>query len=157
MSLPKDETNVSSALNSNLSGLTADIVSAYVSNHVVPTNELANLISGVHRALQGTAATSQFRATEVVENQKPAVNIRKSISNDMITCLECGNTFKSLKRHLMTLHSLTPEDYRTKWSLGPEYPMVSPNYSETRSNLAKTIGLGQTRSKAQMSSRKAAA
>ncbi len=146
MSLPNDESGVSNALRVDLTGLTADIVSAYVSNHVVPTGDLASLIQDVHKALQTTTSTgSQFAATEVVEKQKPAVAIRKSVTDDEITCLDCGGTFKSLKRHLATHHDLTPEDYRVKWALGPDYPMVSPKYSEARSTLAKTMGLGQSR------------
>jgi predicted transcriptional regulator len=157
MSLSKDEASIANASNSNLTGLTADIVSAYVSNHVVPTGDLGSLIAEVHKALQGTSATSQFEATEVVEKQKPAVNIRKSVSNEMITCLDCGSNFKSLKRHLMTHHSMSPEEYRAKWNLGPDYPMVSPEYSQARSQLAKTMGLGQTRGRSKGAAGKAAA
>lgn len=145
MSLPKQENGVSNDLNSDLTGLTAGIVSAYVSNHVVPTSDLANLISDVHKALQTTAATSKFEATEIVEKQKPAVSIRKSVTDDAITCLECGESFKSLRRHLTTHHNLTPEEYREKWALGADYPMVSPRYSQARSNLAKEMGLGNRR------------
>lgn len=123
--------------------LTADIVAAYVSNHVVPVGELANLISDVHSALSNTSAPSAPVA--VVEKQKPAVSVRKSVQDDQITCLECGGSFKSLKRHLMTHHSLSPEEYREKWELAADYPMVAPAYAEARSRLAKEMGLGQRR------------
>lgn len=157
MSLPNDESSVSNALHVDLTGLTADIVSAYVSNHVVPAAELASLIQEVHKALQATSNGGQFAATEVVvEKQKPAVSIRKSVKDDEITCLECGGNFKSLKRHLATHHNLSPEEYRAKWELGKEYPMVAPNYSEARSNLARSMGLGQTRGKSRNGGKKAA-
>ena len=123
--------------------LTADIVAAYVSNHVVPVGELSNLISDVHSALSSTSVPSAPVA--VVEKQKPAVSVRKSVQDDQITCLECGGSFKSLKRHLMTHHSLSPEEYREKWELPADYPMVAPAYAEARSRLAKEMGLGQRR------------
>ncbi len=123
--------------------LTADIVAAYVSNYVVPVGELSNLISDVHSALSNTSAPSAPVA--VVEKQKPAVSVRKSVQDDQITCLECGGSFKSLKRHLMTHHSLSPEEYREKWELPADYPMVAPAYAEARSRLAKEMGLGQRR------------
>ena len=123
--------------------LTADIVAAYVSNHVVPVGELSNLISDVHSALSSTSVPSASVA--VVEKQKPAVSVRKSVQDDQITCLECGGSFKSLKRHLMTHHSLSPEEYREKWELPADYPMVAPAYAEARSRLAKEMGLGQRR------------
>lgn len=81
----------------------------------------------------------------VVEKQKPAISVRKSVQDDQITCLECGGSFKSLKRHLMTHHSLSPEEYREKWDLAVDYPMVAPAYAEARSRLAKEMGLGQRR------------
>lgn len=127
---------------SDLTVLTADIVSAYVSNHVVPVADIGSLIADVHSALRNTSS-SKFQATEVIEKPKPAVAIRKSVRNDEITCLECGNSFKSLKRHLMTHHSLMPDEYRVKWELPADYPMVSPEYSEARSLLARNMGLGQ--------------
>ncbi|PKA40310.1 MucR family transcriptional regulator [Rhizobium sullae] len=123
--------------------LTADIVAAYVSNHVVPVSDLANLISDVHTALSSTSAPQPAAAT--IEKQKPAVSVRKSVQDDQITCLECGGNFKSLKRHLMTHHSLSPEEYREKWDLPADYPMVAPAYAEARSRLAKEMGLGQRR------------
>lgn len=126
-----------------LAELTADIVAAYVSNHVVPVGELSNLISDVHSALSNT--TTPMAPVPVVEKPKPAVSVRKSVQDDQITCLECGGSFKSLKRHLMTHHNLSPEEYREKWDLAADYPMVAPAYAEARSRLAKEMGLGQRR------------
>lgn len=122
--------------------LTADIVAAYVSNHVVPVTDLANLISDAFR-LSNTSVPQP--AAAIVEKQKPAVSVRKSVQDEQITCLECGGNFKSLKRHLMTHHSLSPEEYREKWDLPADYPMVAPAYAEARSRLAKEMGLGQRR------------
>jgi predicted transcriptional regulator len=119
--------------------LTADIVSAYVSNNPVPTTELAALIASVSASLSGLG-----EATEAGEApQSPAVNPKKSVFPDYIVCLDDGKKFKSLKRHLMTHHGLTPEEYRAKWNLPADYPMVAPNYSAARSALAKTMGLGR--------------
>jgi predicted transcriptional regulator len=126
-----------------LAELTADIVAAYVSNHVVPVSELPGLIADVHQALNNTSTPTPV--VLAVEKQKPAVSVRKSIQDDQLTCLECGGTFKSLKRHLMTHHSLSPEEYREKWELASDYPMVAPAYAEARSRLAKEMGLGQRR------------
>ncbi|GEO84327.1 MULTISPECIES: MucR family transcriptional regulator [Alphaproteobacteria] len=123
--------------------LTADIVSAYVSNHVVPAGDIANLIADVHSALSNTSSPAPV--VSIVEKQKPAVAVRKSIQDDQIICLECGGAFKSLKRHLMTHHNLGPEEYRDKWDLPIDYPMVAPAYAEARSRLAKEMGLGQRR------------
>ncbi|QLF69812.1 MucR family transcriptional regulator [Peteryoungia desertarenae] len=123
--------------------LTADIVAAYVSNHVVPVSELSHLIADVHAALSNT--TSPAPVASVVEKPKPAVSVRKSVQDDHLVCLECGGSFKSLKRHLMTHHGLGPEEYREKWDLPADYPMVAPAYAEARSRLAKEMGLGQRR------------
>jgi len=123
--------------------LTADIVAAYVSHHVVPVGDLGTLISDVHTALSNTSSPAP--AVSVVEKQKPAIAVRKSVQDDQIICLECGGAFKSLKRHLMTHHSLAPEEYRDKWDLPVDYPMVAPAYAEARSRLAKEMGLGQRR------------
>ncbi len=120
--------------------LTADVVSAYVSNNPVPVAELPSLISNVHSALQQqTAAPAQ----EASESQKPAVPIKKSVTPDYIVCLEDGKQFKSLKRHLSTHHGLSPDEYRAKWGLPADYPMVAPNYAAARSALAKSMGLGR--------------
>ena len=121
--------------------LTAEIVAAYVSNNSVAANDLPNVISQVHAALGGTTTPVE----EIIEKQKPAVTARRSIQNDHLICLEDGQKYKSLKRHLMTHHGLTPEQYREKWELPADYPMVAPAYAEARSKLAKEMGLGQKR------------
>lgn len=124
-----------------LAELTAEVVAAYVSNNVVQTSDLPGLIANVHSALGSTAK----QAVTPVEKQKPAVSVRKSVQHEYIICLEDGMKFKSLKRHLMTYHGLTPEEYREKWNLPADYPMVAPAYAEARSKLAKEMGLGQKR------------
>lgn len=123
-----------------LAELTAEVVAAYVSNNVVQTGDLPGLIANVHSALGSTTA-----AEAPVEKPKPAVPIRKSVQHEYIICLEDGMKFKSLKRHLMTYHGLTPDEYREKWGLPADYPMVAPAYAEARSRLAKEMGLGQKR------------
>ncbi|MCV6546085.1 MAG: MucR family transcriptional regulator [Cohaesibacter sp.] len=130
------------ANNNILIELTADIVSAYVSNNAVPVNDVSGLIGDIYKALE---ETSKPEAEEVVEAPKPAVSIKKSITSDYIICLEDGKKFKSLKRHLRTHYDLSPEEYREKWGLASDYPMVAPSYAEARSNLAKKMGLGQQR------------
>ncbi|MFC5386989.1 MucR family transcriptional regulator [Aquamicrobium segne] len=120
--------------------LTADVVSAYVSNNPVPVAELTGLIVNFHAALQHQIAAP---AEDTSEPQKPAVSIRKSVTPDYIVCLEDGKQFKSLKRHLATHHGVTPDEYRAKWGLPADYPMVAPNYSASRSALAKAAGLGR--------------
>lgn len=125
--------------------LAADIVSAYVSNNTVAASELGNLIDNVHKALAAIASgTVEEKAAAPLV---PAVPVKKSITPDYIICLEDGRQFKSLKRHLRTAYDMTPEQYRAKWNLPTTYPMVAPNYAEARSNLAKTMGLGQQRKK----------
>jgi predicted transcriptional regulator len=123
--------------------LTADIVAAYVGNNAVPSSDLPNLINDVYRAL-ANAVGGHVEAKPPVE-EKPAVPVKKSITPDYIICLEDGKKFKSLKRHLRTHYDLTPEQYREKWGLPADYPMVAPNYAEARSNLARKMGLGQRR------------
>jgi predicted transcriptional regulator len=122
--------------------LTADIVAAYVSNNSVPSADLPALIGQVHSALS-RVATGQIEPSS--EPPKPAISVKKSITPDHIICLEDGKKFKSLKRHLRTQYSMTPEQYREKWALPADYPMVAPNYAAARSNLAKQMGLGQQR------------
>jgi len=122
--------------------LTANIVSAYLSNNPTPASEIPNLISQVHLAL---LRVSSGRADAPLEPAKPAVSVKKSIAPDYLVCLEDGKRFKSLKRHLRTQYNMTPEQYREKWGLPPEYPMVAPNYAVARSQLAKKMGLGQQR------------
>jgi len=122
--------------------LTAEIVSAYVSNNSVPTGDLSGLINQVHSAL---TRVSSGQADLSSEPLKPAVSVKKSITADHIVCLEDGKKFKSLKRHLRTQYNMTPEQYREKWALPADYPMVAPNYAAARSQLAKQMGLGQQR------------
>ncbi|SER20587.1 transcriptional regulator, MucR family [Faunimonas pinastri] len=126
----------------NLIELTAEIVSAYVSNNSIASADLSNLINDVHAALQRTAGGT-FEPEP--EPQRPAVPVKKSVNSDFIICLEDGKKFKSLKRHLRTHYNLTPEEYREKWGLPADYPMVAPNYAKARSKLAKDMGLGQKR------------
>ena len=123
--------------------LTADIVAAHVSNNSVAVNDLPNLIQNVHGALTGISSSSS--APEA--RPEPKVSIRASIKPDYIVCLEDGKKQKMLKRHLMTNHGMTPDEYRQKWGLAADYPMVAPNYAEQRRTLAKSIGLGTNRRK----------
>ena len=125
-------------------GLTAEIVSAYVANNPVPPGELTPLIDRVHTALVQTVG-GRARAVEPSGPLKPAVSIGKSITQAHLVCLEDGKIFKSLKRHLRAKYNLSPEQYRAKWGLPHDYPMVAPDYAKARSDLAKSIGLGQTR------------
>ncbi|MFC3323602.1 MucR family transcriptional regulator [Mesorhizobium cantuariense] len=127
--------------NTDLVSIAADIVSAYVSNNPVPVAELPKLIGDIHVALRGIGTP----AAEPAVKLEPAVSIRKSVTSDYIICLEDGKKFKSLKRHLNTHYKLTPEEYRQKWNLPADYPMVAPNYAAARSALAKAAGLGQKR------------
>jgi predicted transcriptional regulator len=127
---------------SSFIGLTAEIVSAYVSNNSVPAAEIPVLISQVHTAL---ARVSSNRGEFIADSARPAVTVKKSITPDYIVCLEDGKKFKSLKRHLRTQYNITPEQYREKWGLPMDYPMVAPNYAAARSQLAKQMGLGQQR------------
>jgi predicted transcriptional regulator len=120
--------------------LAAEIVSAYVAHNALSTGDLPKLITDVHQALKNLGAP--IVVAEVVEELKPAVSVRKSVTPDFIICLDDGKQFKSLKRHIAQL-GLTPNEYRAKWHLPKDYPMVAPNYSATRSQLAKSIGLGR--------------
>ncbi len=122
--------------------LAAEIVSAYVSNNTVVAAELPNVIGSVFDALNQAASNSVQPAREEL---KPAVPLKKSVTPDYIICLEDGKKFKSLKRHLRTHYDLSPEEYREKWGLPHDYPMVAPNYAAARSALAKRMGLGQRR------------
>jgi len=128
--------------NSNFIELAADIVSAYVSNNSVPASDLPTLINDVHSALVRVMSGA---VAAPVETPKPAVPAKKSVTNEYIVCLEDGRKFKSLKRHLRTQYNMSPDEYREKWGLPPDYPMVAPNYAKARSNLAKQMGLGQQR------------
>ena len=122
--------------------LTADIVAAHVSNNSVAVNDLPNLINNVHGALTGLSGRNAPEA-----KLEPKVPIRSSIKPDYIVCLEDGKRLKMLKRHLMTHYQMTPDQYRQKWGLNSDYPMVAPNYAEQRRTLAKAIGLGTKRRK----------
>ena len=125
---------------SELIEMTADIVAAYVGANSVTSSDLPSLIQSVHRALTGVA--SGVDAVEAAPKE-PAVPVKKSITPDYLICLEDGRKFKSLKRHLRTKYNMSPEDYRAKWGLAKDYPMVAPNYAKARSELAKQMGLGQ--------------
>lgn len=122
--------------------LAAGIVAAYVGNNAVPSEDLPALIDDVHRAL---IQVGQGEPAPQPEARKPAVPIKKSVTPDYIICLDDGKRFKSLKRHLRTHYDMTPEQYREKWNLPSDYPMVAPNYARARSDLAKEMGLGQQR------------
>ncbi len=122
--------------------LTANIVSAYVSNNTVASAEIPNLIGQVYSALR---RVSNGPTAAPAEPLKPAVPVKRSLTAEYIVCLEDGKKFKSLKRHLRTQYDMTPEQYREKWGLAPDYPMVAPNYAAARSQLAKQMGLGQQR------------
>jgi predicted transcriptional regulator len=123
--------------------LTADIVAAHVSNNSVAVNDLPNLIQNVHSALN----TISGRAAAAEPKPEPKVPIRSSVKPDYVVCLEDGKRLKMLKRHLMTHYNMTPDQYRQKWGLAADYPMVAPNYAEQRRTLAKSIGLGTKRRK----------
>lgn len=130
-------------LQETLITLTADIVAAHVSNNSVAVSDLPVLIANVHGALAGLGGSAPIVETK----QEPAVSVRSSIKPDFIVCLEDGKKLKMLKRHLMTHYQMSPEQYRTKWNLPADYPMVAPNYAEQRRTLAKKIGLGTKRRK----------
>jgi predicted transcriptional regulator len=136
---------MSESVSSNYIELAADIVSAYVSKNPVPANELAGLIQEVHSALLRVSSGSAVAAPVSSEAPRPAIPVKKSLNNDYIICLEDGKKFKSLKRHLRTQYNMSPEEYREKWGLPADYPMVAPAYAQARSNLAKQMGLGQQR------------
>jgi predicted transcriptional regulator len=118
---------------------TSEIVAAFVSNNETSTTELPALIQAVHRALSGISVA----APEPEPRKEPAVSVRRSVTPDYLICLEDGRKFKSLKRHLRTKYDMSPEEYRTKWGLPKDYPMVAPNYAAARSALAKNMGLGK--------------
>ncbi len=129
------------AADETLLTLTADIVAAHVSNNSVAVNDLPNLIQNVHAALSGISHSQSAPEPK----PEPKVSIRSSIKPDYIVCLEDGKKLKMLKRHLMTHYNMTPDQYRQKWGLSADYPMVAPNYAEQRRTLAKSIGLGTKR------------
>ena len=125
------------AASADVLGLTAQIVSAHVSNNSIGAEALPNLIQEVYRTLAGVG-----KEQVLPDKQQPAVPVKKSVYPDHIICLEDGKKLKMLKRHLKTSYNMTPEQYREKWQLPPDYPMVAPNYAKHRSSLAKKIGLG---------------
>ncbi len=124
----------------NILRMTTEVVAAYVGNNVLPTGQIGDVISTVFGSLQGLEGKNGNAAPP-----KPAVSVRKSITPDHIICLEDGKKLKMLKRHLRTTYNLTPEEYRARWGLAANYPMVAPNYAKQRSEFAKKIGLGRKR------------
>ncbi|MBZ9764770.1 MucR family transcriptional regulator [Mesorhizobium sp. CA8] len=123
----------------DLVGLTADIVSAYVSQNPLPATGLPDLIASIHSSLTGLGSPNVAGPSK----REPAINPKRSVTPDYIICLEDGKKFKSMKRHLAVHYGLTPNEYREKWGLKPDYPMVAPNYAAQRSTLAKAVGLGR--------------
>ena len=119
--------------------MTAEVVAAYVKNNPLPASELTSIINTVHGSLSALNGGGPSRS----EPQRPAVSVRRSIQPDFLVCLEDGKKLKMLKRHLRTTYGMSPEEYRAKWGLPPDYPMVAPNYAEQRSQFAKEIGLGR--------------
>src|SRR5689334_3399097 len=129
----------------SLVDLTAEIVAAYVGKNTVAQTDLPKIIGEVHRALSGSISQPAAHAEQ--SDIKPAVTVRTSLTADYLICLEDGKKFKSLKRHLRSHYNLSPEQYREKWGLPADYPMVAPNYAQARSSLAKRMGLGQRKSR----------
>lgn len=131
--------NIETDMNETLITLTSDIVAAHVSNNNVPLEDLPSLITNVYGALSGLGGPEPVQE----EKPEPAVSVRASVKPDYIVCLEDGKKLKMLKRHLMTHYNMTPDEYRQRWNLPADYPMVAPNYAEKRRELAKKIGLGR--------------
>jgi len=129
-----------SANSGDILALTTEIVAAHVSNNTVSVGDLPHLINQVYQSL----STIGTGTAPVVERPQPAVSVKKSITPDYIVCLEDGKKLKMLKRHLRSTYNMTPDEYRAKWGLAPDYPMVAPNYAEQRSAFAKQIGLGRS-------------
>lgn len=140
MTNPDKEEKMESVKGNDLLKLASDIVAAYVSNNPVPVGELPAMIKNVHATLGSLTGAP---AAEVVTNQKPAVPVKKSITPEYLVCLEDGKRLKMLKRYLRSRYGLSPDQYRTKWGLPPDYPMVASNYAAQRSEFAKKIGLGK--------------
>src|SRR6266700_7043890 len=134
------ETTTSAKLSDEeLLRMTADVVAAYLSNNALPTQQVGEIISAVYASLRSLDSRAEAKS----EPLKPAVAIRKSITPDYLVCLEDGKKLKMLKRHLRSTYNMTPDEYRVKWGLPPDYPMVAPNYAKQRSEFAKKIGLGR--------------
>jgi predicted transcriptional regulator len=134
------ETTTTKVAEEELLRMTADVVAAYVSNNSLPTAQLADVINAVYGSLKSLDGSAPETKSEPL---RPAVPVRKSITPDYLVCLEDGKKLKMLKRHLRSTYNMTPDEYRAKWSLPPDYPMVAPNYAEQRSQFAKKIGLGR--------------
>ena len=134
-----ESTTIAKIADEELLRMTADVVAAYVSNNALPTQQLAEIISTVYASLRSLDAEADGKS----EPLKPAVAIRKSITPEYLVCLEDGKKLKMLKRHLRSTYGMTPDDYRAKWALPADYPMVAPNYAAQRSAFAKKIGLGR--------------
>lgn len=124
--------------------LVTDIVAAYLSNNVVATDRIPDVIETVYRAMTGLGQEAPVEAVPAAVPQRPAVSVKKSVQDDYIVCLEDGKKLKMLKRHLRTAFNMTPEEYRAKWNLPDNYPMVAPNYAAQRSEFAKVNGLGKS-------------
>ncbi len=137
-----DASNTEGTQTASYIEIVADLVSAYVSNNSIRAADLPDFIASVHASISSLA---NGRSEPAPPPLVPAVPVKKSVSQDHIICLEDGKKFRSLKRHLGTVYNMTPDEYRTKWNLPKDYPMVAPGYSEIRSKLAKDIGLGQPR------------
>ncbi|MGB3378212.1 MAG: MucR family transcriptional regulator [Allopontixanthobacter sediminis] len=131
--------NIEHDMSETLITLASDIVAAHVSNNSLSADEVPALITNVYNALAGLG----HEVEQAEERPEPAVSVRASVKRDHVVCLDCGKKMKMLKRHLMTEHDMTPDDYRARWDLGTDYPMVAPAYAETRRDLAKKIGLGR--------------
>jgi len=142
------ETTVPNMAEEELLRMTADVVAAYVSKNTLPTAQLAEVINAVYGSLKGLESQVAEPPPEPV---KPAVPIRKSVTADYLICLEDGKKLKMLKRHLRSTYNMTPDEYRVRWGLAPDYPMVAPNYAEQRSAFAKKIGLGRGAARASAS------
>jgi len=142
------ETTVPKMAEEELLRMTADVVAAYVSKNTLPTAQLAEVINAVYGSLKGLESQVADPPPEPV---KPAVPIRKSVTADYLICLEDGKKLKMLKRHLRSTYNMTPDEYRVRWGLAPDYPMVAPNYAEQRSAFAKKIGLGRGAARASAS------
>jgi predicted transcriptional regulator len=132
----------------------AEIVAAYLRNNHVAANDIPTVISQVYQSL---AALGKSEPAPAIELRKPAVPIRRSVNDDFIVCLDCGFKASILRRHLLTAHKLTPEEYRQRWDLSADYPIVAPNYAARRSELAKTLGLGKRNSRQKAAKGKSAA
>ncbi|MGK9231250.1 MucR family transcriptional regulator [Inquilinus limosus] len=139
----EDAASTGGRSNDNLVQMTTQIVTSYISRNTVPTDQLGAVIQSIHDALRNVGSAPA--AAAAAAPAKPAVPIRRSVQPDYIVCLEDGKKLKMLKRHLRTTYNMSPEEYRAKWGLAADYPMVAPNYAEQRSAFAKKIGLGKAR------------